>query len=115
MTLLAPWAVWFSIIAGAIVALYLLKIKRRRQTVPALDFWRRLAGRGSQGVARRGRGDQAARGLGRSGRREGTRRTTSRRQGAAVRRDRVRRRRGPGRNNRQSRSGGGLLAGRKNR
>lgn len=44
MTLLAPWALWFSAVGLAVVALYLLKIKRRRQTVPALDFWRQLAG-----------------------------------------------------------------------
>jgi von Willebrand factor type A domain/Aerotolerance regulator N-terminal len=45
MTLLAPWALWFLAIAGAVVALYLLKIKRRQATVPALDFWLALAGR----------------------------------------------------------------------
>lgn len=45
MTLLAPWALWFAAIGGAVVALYLLKIKRRWQEVPALDFWRELAGR----------------------------------------------------------------------
>ncbi len=44
MTLLAPWALWFSAVAAGVVALYLLKIKRRRQTVPALDFWRQLVG-----------------------------------------------------------------------
>ena len=44
MTLLAPWALWLSAVGGVVVALYLLKIKRRRQTVPALDFWRELAG-----------------------------------------------------------------------
>jgi VWA domain-containing protein/aerotolerance regulator-like protein len=44
MSLLAPWALWFSPILAAVVALYLLKIKRRRQTVPALEFWRELAG-----------------------------------------------------------------------
>ena len=44
MTLLAPWALWLSIVGAAVIALYLLKIKRRRQTVPALDFWRELAG-----------------------------------------------------------------------
>src|SRR5688500_216386 len=45
MTLLAPWALWFAAVGAAIVALYILKIKRQRQTVPALDFWRQLAGR----------------------------------------------------------------------
>lgn len=44
MTFLAPWALWFSAVGAAVVALYLLKIKRRRQLVPALDFWRELAG-----------------------------------------------------------------------
>lgn len=44
MTLLAPWALWFSAVAAAVVALYLLRIRRRRETVPALDFWRQLAG-----------------------------------------------------------------------
>ncbi len=44
MTLLAPWALWLSIVGAAVVALYLLKIKRRRQSVPALDFWRELVG-----------------------------------------------------------------------
>lgn len=39
MMLLAPWALWFSAIGGAVVALYLLKIKRHRQVVPALEFW----------------------------------------------------------------------------
>ena len=45
MTLLAPWALWFSLIGGAVIALYLLKIKRRQQRVPALEFWRELAGK----------------------------------------------------------------------
>ncbi|HYE62955.1 MAG TPA: BatA and WFA domain-containing protein [Phycisphaerales bacterium] len=44
MTLLAPWALWFLVVAGGVVALYLLKIKRRSATVPALDFWLSLAG-----------------------------------------------------------------------
>jgi|GEM_PF-3028410 len=44
MTLLAPWALWFLVVAGGVVALYLLKIKRRAATVPALDFWLSLAG-----------------------------------------------------------------------
>lgn len=44
MTLLAPWALWFSAVGLAVAALYLLKIKRRRQVVPALEFWRELAG-----------------------------------------------------------------------
>ena len=45
MTLLAPWAIWFAAVGGAVIALYVLKIKRRQQTVPALDFWRELAGK----------------------------------------------------------------------
>ncbi len=44
MTLLAPLALWLSIVGAAVVGLYLLKIKRRRQPVPALDFWRELVG-----------------------------------------------------------------------
>ncbi|NLE59342.1 MAG: VWA domain-containing protein [Planctomycetes bacterium] len=44
MSLLAPWALWLSPIGLAVVTLYLLKIKRRRQTVPSLEFWRNLAG-----------------------------------------------------------------------
>lgn len=43
MTLLAPWALWLSTVGLVVAALYLLKIRRRRQTVPALDFWRRLS------------------------------------------------------------------------
>ncbi len=42
MTLLAPWALWLGSIGGAVVALYLLKIRRHRQTVPAIEFWRAL-------------------------------------------------------------------------
>ncbi len=45
MTLLAPAALWFLVIAGAVVALYLLKIKRRSATVPVLEFWLALAGK----------------------------------------------------------------------
>src|SRR5687767_10627703 len=45
MTLLAPWALWLALVGGAVVALYLLKIKRRQASVPALDFWLELAGR----------------------------------------------------------------------
>lgn len=45
MTLLAPWALWFTVLGGAVVALYLLKVKRKRATVPALEFWRELAGK----------------------------------------------------------------------
>jgi hypothetical protein len=45
MTLLAPWALWLLALGGAVIALYLLKIKRRAATVPALDFWLQLAGR----------------------------------------------------------------------
>ena len=44
MTLLAPGALWFSSIGAAVIALYILKIKRRRQAVPSLEFWRDLAG-----------------------------------------------------------------------
>jgi hypothetical protein len=44
MTLLAPWAIWFAALGAAVVALYLLKIKRQRQEVPALEFWRNLLG-----------------------------------------------------------------------
>ncbi len=43
MTLLAPAAMWFSLVGLAVLGLYLLKIRRRRQVVPALDFWRSLA------------------------------------------------------------------------
>jgi hypothetical protein len=43
MTLLAPWALWFALLGAAVIALYLLKIKRTRQTVPALEFWLALA------------------------------------------------------------------------
>jgi hypothetical protein len=43
MTLLAPWALWFAAIGATVVALYLLKIRRQRQIVPALDFWLALA------------------------------------------------------------------------
>ncbi len=42
MTFLAPWALWFSLIGLAVIALYLLKIKRRRQVVPAFDLWLEL-------------------------------------------------------------------------
>jgi hypothetical protein len=45
MTLLAPWALWFGVLGAAVIALYLLKIKRRQATVPALDFWLALAGK----------------------------------------------------------------------
>jgi hypothetical protein len=45
MILLAPWALWFLALGGGVVALYLLKIKRRQAVVPALDFWLALAGR----------------------------------------------------------------------
>jgi hypothetical protein len=44
MTLLAPWALGFFVVAAGVVALYLLKIKRRTATVPALDFWLALSG-----------------------------------------------------------------------
>jgi len=45
MMLLAPMALWFLVIGGAVVALYLLKIKRRAATVPVLEFWLALAGK----------------------------------------------------------------------
>ena len=45
MNLLAPAALWFAAVAAAVVALYLLKIRRERQVVPALEFWLALAGR----------------------------------------------------------------------
>ncbi|HEY3246182.1 MAG TPA: BatA and WFA domain-containing protein [Phycisphaerae bacterium] len=44
MNLLAPWALWFGLVGAAVIALYLLKIKRQRQTVPSLEFWQALAG-----------------------------------------------------------------------
>ncbi len=44
MSLLAPWALWFGLVGAAVVALYLLKIKRQRQSVPSLEFWQALAG-----------------------------------------------------------------------
>ena len=43
MTLLAPWALWLSALGLAVIALYLLKIRRRHQPVPALELWRQLA------------------------------------------------------------------------
>lgn len=43
MSFLAPAALWFSLVGLGIVALYLLKIKRRREEVPSLEFWRQLA------------------------------------------------------------------------
>src|SRR5262245_48670381 len=44
MTLLAPAALWFLLIGGGVVALYLLRIRRQRQIVPSLEFWLALAG-----------------------------------------------------------------------
>ena len=44
MTLLAPAALWFLLICGGVIALYLLRIRRQRQTVPSLEFWLALAG-----------------------------------------------------------------------
>ncbi|NOX58927.1 MAG: VWA domain-containing protein [Planctomycetes bacterium] len=44
MSLLAPWALWFGFVAPLIVGLYLLKIRRQQELVPALEFWMRLAG-----------------------------------------------------------------------
>lgn len=43
MMLIAPWALWFALIGPAVIALYLLKIKHKSQSVPSLEFWRRLA------------------------------------------------------------------------
>lgn len=43
MTLLAPWALWLALVALPIGALYLLRIRRTRQVVPALEFWQALA------------------------------------------------------------------------
>lgn len=45
MNLLAPSGLWLALVIPAVVAMYLLKIKRRRQTVPAIEFWRELAGK----------------------------------------------------------------------
>ena len=42
MTFLAPAALWFAAVGLGIVALYILKIRRQRQTVPSLEFWRQL-------------------------------------------------------------------------
>jgi hypothetical protein len=39
MSLLAPWALWFSLVGAAVAALYVLKIRRRREVVPSLEFW----------------------------------------------------------------------------
>lgn len=39
MSFLAPWAFLFGLIALPIVALYLLKIKRRKAPVPSVEFW----------------------------------------------------------------------------
>lgn len=44
MTLLAPWALWLLGIVPVVIALYLLKLRRTRETVPSLEFWRNLAG-----------------------------------------------------------------------
>ncbi|MCA9256134.1 MAG: VWA domain-containing protein [Phycisphaerales bacterium] len=44
MTLLAPWALWLLGVVPVVVALYLLKLRRTRETVPSLEFWRNLAG-----------------------------------------------------------------------
>lgn len=42
MTFLSPAALWFALVGAGIVALYLLKVKRKRETVPSLEFWRQL-------------------------------------------------------------------------
>lgn len=42
MTLLFPLALAMSAVAAAVVALYLLKIRRHRQRVPSLDLWMEL-------------------------------------------------------------------------
>lgn len=44
MTLLAPWALWLLGVVPVVIALYLLKLRRTRETVPSLEFWRNLAG-----------------------------------------------------------------------
>ncbi|MBL1216230.1 MAG: VWA domain-containing protein [Planctomycetes bacterium] len=44
MMLLAPWALWFATLGGAVVALYVLKIRRQQQLVPSLEFWLQLVG-----------------------------------------------------------------------
>jgi len=42
MSFLLPWAFGFLAVIPAIVALYLLKIRRRPATVSTLLFWRRV-------------------------------------------------------------------------
>ena len=44
MTLLAPWALWFALTGAAILGLYLLKTRLRRQPVPDLELWLKLIG-----------------------------------------------------------------------
>lgn len=44
MNLLVPAALWFSAVGLAVIALYLLKIRRHRAVVPSLEFWSALAG-----------------------------------------------------------------------
>ena len=39
MTLLAPWALGFFVVAAGVVALYLLDRSRRKQRVATLRFW----------------------------------------------------------------------------
>ncbi len=43
MSLLAPWALWFTPVAAVVIGLYLLKVRRTRQVVPSIEFWMRLA------------------------------------------------------------------------
>jgi hypothetical protein len=42
MIFAAPWAFYFLLMTTAVVALYILKVKRRRENVPSLAFWMRL-------------------------------------------------------------------------
>ena len=42
MIFAAPWAFYFLLMTAAVVALYILKVKRRRENVPSLAFWMRL-------------------------------------------------------------------------
>lgn len=44
MILLAPLALWLSLLGAGVVALYLLKVKRERVLVPSLEFWQALVG-----------------------------------------------------------------------
>ena len=48
MTWLQPWAAWFLTGIPAIVLLYLLRLKRRPQTVSTLMFWQRVMQEGGR-------------------------------------------------------------------